>query len=86
MLADVLRELNLANRVYDLERLGEKTVVEGDFKGSVTGSWVKLGSMGEGVVMYNNKKYITKPIGFTSIPRGTEVELSFANGVYYSKF
>ena len=86
MLVDTLKEISLANRIDDLERASEDTVVEGDFKGNVTGSWVKLGEMGEGVVLYNNKKYITKPIGFLSIPAGTEVELSFANGIYYSKF
>ena len=86
MLLDTLQQLSLANRIDDLQRVYEDQVVEGDFKGSVTGSWVELGSMGQGVVLYNNKKYITRPIGFLSIPAGTEVELSFANGVYYSKF
>ena len=52
----------------------------------MTGSWVRLGDSGEGVVRYNNKEYVTKPLGFISIPRGQEVELSYANGVYYSKF
>ena len=57
-----------------------------DFKGSVTGYWVRLDESGAGVVSYNNKEYVTKPIGFVSIPSGLEVELSYANGVYYSKY
>ena len=81
-----LKEISLANRVVDLERRASDTTIGGDFEGSVTGYWVRLGSMGEGVVSYNNKNYKTKTIGFVSIPKGTEVELSFANGVYYSKF
>ena len=86
MLLDTLQQLSLANRIDDLQRASEDEVVEGDFKGSVTGSWVELGNMGQGIVLYNNKRYVTRPIGFLSIPAGTEVELSFANGVYYSKF
>ena len=81
-----LKELSLANRVLDLERRSSDARIKGDFEGSVTGYWVKLGSMGEGIVSYNNKNYVTKTIGFVSIPVGTEVELSYANGIYYSKF
>ena len=81
-----LKSLSLSNRVLDLERRESDITIGGDFEGSVTGYWVRLGLMGEGVVSYNNKEYKTKTIGFVSIPAGTEVELSFANGVYYSKF
>lgn len=69
-----------------IERLQKGNVFEGDFEGNVTGYWVKLDQNGAGVVSYNQKNYVTKPIGFTSLPAGTEVELSHANGVYYSKF
>ena len=62
------------------------TLIPGDFEGSVTGTWVRFAENGGGIVKYNNKKYMTKPIGFASIPPGTEVELSHANGVYFSKF
>lgn len=86
MLLNTLKQISLANRINTVERLSKDTIVSGDFEGSVTGYWVRLGSRGEGVVTYNNKSYITKPIGFISIPAGTEVELSFANGIYYSKF
>lgn len=83
---DRLKAISTSNRLVDLEFRASDTTIEGDFVGSVTGSWVKLGASGEGIVKYNNKNYSTKPIGFISIPAGTEVELSFANGVYYSKF
>lgn len=82
-----LREISLANRLNRLASLTEGAAqIKGDFEGSVTGYWIKIGDSGEGVVSYNNKEYITKPIGFISIPKGTEVELSYANGIYYSKF
>jgi len=75
-----------AERLVDLQRRERGSFIEGDFEGSVTGYWVKLDNNGAGVVAYNKKQYVTKPIGFTSLPAGTEVELSHANGVYYSKF
>lgn len=83
---DALLALSGSNRILELERRQKNIAIEGDFDGSVTGSWVRLGSMGEGIVSYNNKEYATRPIGFISIPKGTEVELSFANGIYYSKY
>lgn len=60
--------------------------LKGDFEGSVTGFWISLGPMGEGYVSYKSKTYVTNPIGFVSIPKDTEVELSYAKGIYYSKF
>lgn len=81
-----LIEISNANRMDDLERLAKGAPVTGDFEYSVTGRWKELGSMGEGIVIYNNKEYATKPIGFVSLPAGTEVEMSFASGIYYSKF
>ena len=85
-LLDNLRDVAAAMRLVELERLASDEVIEGDFKGSVTGKWVQLAPNGAGVVEYNSKRYLTKPIGFTSIPAGTAVELTFANGVYYSKW
>lgn len=82
-----LVQISTANRINRLENLVDgKTVVKGDFEGSVTAYWVKLGDSGEGIVNYNDKEYSTKVIGFFSIPKGTEVELSYAGGIYYSKF
>ena len=81
-----LTERSNAERVLDLERRDKGNYLEGDFEGNVTGYWVRLDSNGAGIVSYNKKEYVTKPIGFTSLPKGVEVELSHANGVYYSKF
>lgn len=86
MILNTLINISTANRIVDLEYRASDVTIQGDFVGSVTGKWVRLGSRGEGVVSYNNKQYPTKPIGFVSIPAGTEVELSYANGIYYSKF
>ncbi len=83
---DRLKAISDSNRIAELQFRASDTTIQGDFVGSVPGSWVRLGGLGEGIVKYNNKEYITKPIGFVSIPSGTDVELSFANGLYYSKF
>jgi len=83
---NVLQEVNLGIRIATLEDRANGVVVKGDFEGSVTGYWKKLGSRGEGIVSYQDKEYVSKPIGFVSLPAGTEVELSYANGIYYSKF
>lgn len=85
LLQDLL-EIATAIRLVELERLASDEIIEGDFRGSVTGKWVRLETNGAGIVEYNSKLYSTKPIGFTSIPAGTAVEVTYANGVYYSKW
>jgi hypothetical protein len=85
-LIEQIQQIQQADRVADVERRERQELVQGDFEGSVTGYWVKLREDGAGVVSYNNKKYVTKPIGFTSLPAGQAVELSHANGVYYSSW
>lgn len=85
-LIDDLKQVLVARRLVELERLESQQLIEGDFEGSVTGRWVRLDSTGAGIVEYNSKLYTTKPIGFTSLPAGTAVEMSFAKGVYYSKW
>jgi hypothetical protein len=85
-LLDDILNIAEAQRLVDLERLDLKQQIQGDFDGSVTGRWVKLDSNGAGIVEYNSKQYVTKPIGFTSLSAGTAVEMSFAKGVYYSKW
>ena len=85
LLDDMLQIAN-AQRLVELERLELKQQIEGDFEGSVTGRWIRLDSTGAGIVEYNSKQYVTKPIGFTSLPAGAAVEMSFAKGVYYSKW
>ena len=83
---ETLKAISVANRLAFLEDKAKDIVIKGDFEGSVTGYWSRLGDSGEGVVSYNKKEYIAKPIGFVSLPAGTEVELSYANGIYYAKF
>ena len=85
-LIDDIQQIQAADRVADVERRFTQKGVKGDFEGSVTGYWVRLREDGAGVVSYNNKQYVTKPIGFTSLPSGQAVELSHANGVYYSSW
>lgn len=85
-LLDDLKQLSDVYRIADLERLASSELIEGDFSGSVTGKWVKLDQTGAGIVEYNSKQYTTKPIGFTSVSAGTAVEMTYANGVYYSKW
>ena len=85
-LVNELKEASTADRIADLERRQDGFEIKGDFEGSVTGSWVRLDSSGAGVVNYKSKQYYTKMIGLTSLPKGTLVELSFANGTYISKY
>ena len=82
----LLQDMSAAQRLLDLERLQRLELIEGDFEGSVTGLWDKLDQSGSGIVLYNSKLYTTKTLGFTSIPKGTPVELTYAKGVYYSKW
>ena len=85
-LIDDLKEISMAERIADVERRDKGYLVEGDFEGSVTGYWVKLDESGAGIVTFNNKQYVTETIGFVSVPKGTAVELSFADGTYFSKY
>mgnify|MGYP000158392908 CR=1 FL=1 len=81
-----LQQLSASERIIQLEKLDSDETIPGDFEGSVPASWVKLAEDGTGVVSYNNKQYRTRPLGLTSIPVGANVELTHANGVYYSKY
>lgn len=85
-LLDSVVSTSTAARLSDVERLDSKQIVKGDFEGSVTGQWVRLAQNGAGIVSYNGKQYTTKPLGFTSIEEGHAVELSFARGIYFSKW
>ena len=81
-----LKEISTAERIADVERRDRGYLIEGDFDGSVTGYWVRLDESGAGIVTFNNKEYVTETIGFVSVPKGTAIELSFADGTYYSKY
>ena len=77
---------SLTSRLIELEKRLEGSRPLGDFEGSVTGYWDKLDEFGVGIVDYQGKLYKTRPVGFVSVPKGTEIELTYANGVYYSKY
>jgi hypothetical protein len=77
---------NTTARIIELERRAEGSRPKGEFEGSVTGYWIELDNNGVGIVDYQGKRFKTRPIGFVSAPKGTEIELTYANGVYYSKF
>ena len=83
---DKLIDISRANRLLELERAQSDVLIEGDFEGSVTGYWRRLDRDGSGIVVYRDKEYRTQILGTTSITAGTAVELSHANGIYYSKF
>lgn len=78
-------ESSATARVIELEKRLEGSTPPGDFEGSVTGYWEKLDGDGVGIVSYKGRMYKTKLIGFMSLTKGTEVELTYAKGVYYSK-
>ena len=83
-LATATLSLLVANRLDRIEAELAGQNAGGDFAGSVTASWVEIDEDGAGFVEYNGKTYKTKRLGFTSIPTGTTVELSYARGIYYS--
>lgn len=85
-LLDTVLAINSEKRAMRLTQYRGKPVLKGDFEGSVTGYWVKMDNSGSGVASYQDKEYVCEPIGFVSIPKGTPVELTFANGIYYAKF
>lgn len=87
MANEKLRENSERDRIIELEKREEGTTLKGDFEGSVTGKWEFLDeATGAGMVRYKGKIYRTQPQGFVSVPRGTKVELTFADGIYYSKY
>lgn len=84
---DQLKEVNVAVRLEELERrIRVSRGPESDFTGTVTGYWVRLDQNAGGVVEYNGKEYISKPLGWTTIKPGTPVALTAAGGIYYSNW
>ena len=81
-----LKDMAIADRMVELERRQDGFEIKGDFEGNVTASWVKFDTSGVGIVNYKGKEYRTKTIGFTSLPKDSLVELSFAKGTYISKY
>lgn len=79
-------EISRQERAFSLEDRVKGSPIRGDFTGSVSASWVRLDESGAGIVLYKGKEYKTKMIGITAIPKGTRVELSYAKGLYFSKY
>lgn len=75
-----------ARRMLEMERRSEGAEVRGDFEGSVKASWVRLDQGGAGIALYRGKEYKVRSVGFTSLPKGSIVELSYAKGVYFANF
>lgn len=53
---------------------------------SVRATWVRLDNSGAGIVSYQGKEYVVVPRGAASIPQGTTVMLSYADGLYFADF
>jgi|TARA_B100000035_G_scaffold124371_2_gene105892 hypothetical protein len=81
-----MQEVAAAERIVEVEDRAKGAMARGDFEGSVLGYWERLDQTGVGIVTYKGKEYKTKPIGFHSTSKGTTVELTHANGIYFSKF
>ncbi len=83
-LMNQLFESSASNRLLEIQERERRPMVKGDFEGSVTGTWIALDRSGLGLVSYMDKKYLTRSLGLTSIKAGKPVQLTHANGVYYS--
>jgi len=80
-----MQEFNM-RRLEETMRRADGAEIKGDFTGSVTGKWLRLDNNGAGVVMYKGREYPVRSIGFTSLPKGATVELTYAKGQYFAKF
>ena len=73
-------------RMLEVERRADGAETRGDFDGSVKAAWVRLDEKGAGIALHKGREYKTRSIGFTSLPKGSTVELSYAKGVYFASF
>jgi hypothetical protein len=85
-MASQLSQIQQANRMVELERRASPEPIKGTIDGTVTGNWVKLHDDGAGRVNYKDREYVVTSIGFSSLPKGTKVQLTYANGVYYANY
>ena len=86
MLAALLLDISKAERVAAVQSRKTGTLRKADFEGSVSGVWQGLDKLGAGRVLYEGKVYKTKRLGFTSLFKGDQVQLSYMDGVYYSSW
>lgn len=85
-LLNTLRSISRAERVTALEYRSRGSLRKPDFEGVVYGSWAGLNPLSAGLVSYKGKTYKTKMLGFTSLPKGARVQLSYVDGIYYSSW
>ena len=85
-MASNLSQIQQANRMVELERRASRESIKGTIDGTVTANWVKLGEDGAGRVNYKDREYIVSSVGFASLPKGTKVQMTYANGVYYASY
>ena len=86
MLAAILLDISRAERIAAIENRKTGTLRKADFEGSVSGTWQGLDELGAGKVLHEGKVYTTKRLGFTSLFKGDQVQLSYLDGVYYSSW
>jgi hypothetical protein len=83
-MASNLSAVQAANRMIELERRESPEPIQGTITGTVAASWIKLGEDGAGRVEYKDREYIVSTVGFTSLPKGTKVQMTYGGGVYYA--
>ena len=83
-LTDKIAKIARAQRLIAQQAEVEGTIYSADFEGIVTGTWVGISDTGGGLVSYKGKTYTTVRLGFTSLFRGSRVQLSYVQGTYYS--
>lgn len=79
-------EMGVQQRASEVIRRSNGADIKGDFEGSVTGTWMGRNKKGAAIVSYKNKNYVTIPLGLVSLPKGAQVELTYAKGLYYAKY
>lgn len=84
MLIDELMRTSEIERVALLEDRDQFSI--GDFTGSVVGEWRGYDKDGAGLVKYLRKTYRSVVEGSKSIPKGTKVQLTYANGTYVASW
>ena len=85
-MASKLSSVQAANRMVELERRESPEPIKGTIEGTVAASWVELGDDGAGRVEYKDRLYVVSTVGFTSLPQGTKVQMSYGSGVYYAVY
>ena len=82
-LLTLVTETASAQRILQLEdREKYAGQPKGDWEGTSTGIWQRINADGTGEVLVNGTPYTVVTKSETSIPKGTNVQVSFSNGQY----